>query len=176
MKNYYEILEVDKKASKKIINGVYKLHIKENHPDLFQGEEKAQAEEKIKMFNEAYEVLKDDVKRKEYDKMLDEKLEDRANILEKENYSLRSKLEGLSRNDDNEIEKTYEKSSDEFILDEEVTHENNMKYMLKLINKDKVIKCIITICVVTAAGIGIYNSTGFNLFKVIWTAITKAFS
>ena len=40
MKNYYKILEVDKKASNKIIKGVYKLHIKENHPDLFQGPEK----------------------------------------------------------------------------------------------------------------------------------------
>ena len=40
MKNYYEILEVNPKASDEIIKKIYKIKIKKNHPDLFQGEEK----------------------------------------------------------------------------------------------------------------------------------------
>ena len=48
MKNYYEILEVNPKASEDIINKVYKIKVKKNHPDLFQGEEKKKAEEKTK--------------------------------------------------------------------------------------------------------------------------------
>lgn len=70
MVNYYEILEVNEKASKEIISKVFKMHIKKNHPDLFQGEEKIRAEETIKLINEAYETLADDIKRKEYDEKL----------------------------------------------------------------------------------------------------------
>lgn len=70
MINYYELLEVNEKASKEIISKVFKIHIKKNHPDLFQGEEKVKAEEKIKLINEAYEILSDDVKREDYNKKL----------------------------------------------------------------------------------------------------------
>ena len=48
MKNYYDVLEVSRKASKDTINKIFKIHMKANHPDLFQGEEKIKAEEKSK--------------------------------------------------------------------------------------------------------------------------------
>ena len=67
MKNYYEILEVHPKASDDIIKKVYKIKIKQNHPDLFQGEEKKKAEEITKEITEAYDVLSNVVKRTEYD-------------------------------------------------------------------------------------------------------------
>jgi len=70
MKNYYELLEVDKNASAEIISKVFKFHIKKNHPDLYQGEKKLLAEEKLKELNEAYEVLSDLNKKKEYDKTI----------------------------------------------------------------------------------------------------------
>ena len=38
MKNYYDVLEVSRKASKDTINKIFKIHMKANHPDLFQGE------------------------------------------------------------------------------------------------------------------------------------------
>ena len=47
MENYYEILEVNEKASIEIIKKVFKIHIKKNHPDLFTGKEKLEAEEKV---------------------------------------------------------------------------------------------------------------------------------
>ena len=71
MKNYYDILEVSRKASKDTINKVFKMHMKANHPDLFQGEEKIKAEEKSKEFTEAYNILSDDVQRAKYDEELD---------------------------------------------------------------------------------------------------------
>ena len=67
MKNYYEILEVNPKASEEIIKKIYKIKIKQNHPDLFQGEEKNKAEEITKELTEAYDVLSDIKKREEYD-------------------------------------------------------------------------------------------------------------
>ena len=38
MKNYYEILEVDKKASEEIIEKAYRALAKRYHPDLQNGE------------------------------------------------------------------------------------------------------------------------------------------
>ena len=60
-KNYYDTLGVDKKAEKDAIKkAFYKLAAK-HHPD------KGGDESKFKEVNEAYQVLSDDKKRKEYD-------------------------------------------------------------------------------------------------------------
>ncbi len=67
MKNYYEILEVNEKASQDTISKVFKMHMKKWHPDLYQGEEKIVAENKTKELSEAYNILSDENKRKEYD-------------------------------------------------------------------------------------------------------------
>lgn len=72
MKDYYEILEVNRKASKDTINKVFKMHMKANHPDLFQGEEKIKAEAKSKELTEAYNILSDDNARLKYDQELQE--------------------------------------------------------------------------------------------------------
>lgn len=71
MKNYYDILEVSRKASKETINKIFKIHMKANHPDLFQGDEKIKAEEKSKELTEAYNVLSDDFQRAKYDEELE---------------------------------------------------------------------------------------------------------
>lgn len=67
MKNYYEILEVDVKASKEIIEKAYKVLAKRYHPDTQSEDKKEWAEEKFKEINEAYEVLSNDDSRKNYD-------------------------------------------------------------------------------------------------------------
>ena len=93
MKNYYEILEVNEKASKEIINKIFKIHIKKSHPDLFTGEEKLKMEEKMKLLNEAYEVLSDDDKRKKYDDSLKEEssviIDEKTSLLIQENEFLK---------------------------------------------------------------------------------------
>ena len=64
-KDYYKILGVSKDASKDDIKKAFrKLSIK-YHPDRNQGDKKA--EDKFKEVAEAYEVLGDDEKRKQYD-------------------------------------------------------------------------------------------------------------
>ena len=73
MSNLYEILEVSGKASKEVIDKAYHVLVKKYHPDLQQAEEKKNAEEKMKKINEAYEILGNEGKRKEYDISLAEK-------------------------------------------------------------------------------------------------------
>lgn len=62
MKDYYKILNVDKKATEDEIKKAYRKLAKENHPDLHP-----EREEKFKEIAEAYEVLSDKKKRQEYD-------------------------------------------------------------------------------------------------------------
>lgn len=66
MENYYEILEVSKNASKEVIEKAYRVLAKKYHPDLQEEANKKSAEQKMKLINEAYEILSDDNKRREY--------------------------------------------------------------------------------------------------------------
>lgn len=67
MKNYYEILEVDKNASEEIIEKAYKTLAKKYHPDL---QNNSNNQNKMQQINEAYEILSNDFKRREYDEKL----------------------------------------------------------------------------------------------------------
>ncbi|MEX0673101.1 MAG: molecular chaperone DnaJ [Candidatus Paceibacterota bacterium] len=61
-KNYYQILGVEKKASKDEIKKAFRKLAQKYHPDKKGGDEK-----KFKEINEAYNILADDKKRAEYD-------------------------------------------------------------------------------------------------------------
>lgn len=65
-RDYYEILEVDKGASKEEIKKAYRKQALKNHPDKNPGDKKA--EERFKEAAEAYEVLSNDEKRNRYDR------------------------------------------------------------------------------------------------------------
>ena len=64
-KDYYKILEVDKSASQEEIKKSYRKLAKKYHPDLHPDDKNSQ--EKFKEINEAYEVLGDEKKKKQYD-------------------------------------------------------------------------------------------------------------
>ncbi|WP_276495822.1 J domain-containing protein [Pontibacter litorisediminis] len=66
-KDYYKILGVDKKASQADIKKAYRALAKKLHPD--KNKDNPQAEEKFKDVSEAYEVLGDEAKRKQYDQL-----------------------------------------------------------------------------------------------------------
>ncbi len=64
-RNYYKILGVKKNASEKEIKGAYRKLALKYHPDRNRGDKKA--EEQFKLINEAYAVLSDKEKRRQYD-------------------------------------------------------------------------------------------------------------
>lgn len=67
MRNYYEILEVNPKASTEVIKKAHQVLVKRYHPDLYAGEERMIAEQKLRDVNEAYKILSDDFLREQYD-------------------------------------------------------------------------------------------------------------
>ena len=79
-KNYYEWLEISKNASQEVIEKAYKALVKKYHPDLQEADNKIKAEEMIKKINEAYSVLSDEAKRKQYDTTIQE------NTISREEY------------------------------------------------------------------------------------------
>ena len=64
-KDYYKILGVDKKASDIEIKKAYRKLALKYHPDQTKGDKSA--EEKFKKISEAYAILSDQKKRKQYD-------------------------------------------------------------------------------------------------------------
>ena len=99
-KNYYNILEVNKNASPEIIEKAYKTLVKKYHPDLQDNNLKAEYEEKIKLINEAFEVLSNSEKRKNYDlnlKQTEFSVEDYNNLIN-ENLKLKNEINYLKNN------------------------------------------------------------------------------
>src|SRR5947208_12398753 len=64
-KDYYAALGVPKTATAAEIKKAYRKLARQHHPDANKGD--AASEEKFKEISEAYDVLSDETKRKEYD-------------------------------------------------------------------------------------------------------------
>lgn len=116
-KNYYKILEVDKDASSEVIDKAYKALAKKYHPDLQEESNKAKAEEKLKLINEAYSILSDPNSRAKYDSTLKEfeiSQEDFSRLT-KENQDLHNELNNLKNN-------SYKQNNNEY------NNVNNISY------------------------------------------------
>lgn len=139
--NYYYILEVNKNASPEIIEKAYKTLVKKYHPDLQENNLKNNYEEKIKKINEAYEILSNSEKRKNYDLFLknNEISKDDYNNLINENINLKNEINYLKNTiknynnnfENNIINKNYNiqnNNINEDILNEKVDNAVNQAY------------------------------------------------
>jgi len=72
MKNYYDVLQVGRKATQEEITESYRLLAQMYHPDRFAGNEQKcrKANGMMRELNEAYQVLRDPVRRQAYDRAL----------------------------------------------------------------------------------------------------------
>ena len=64
-RDYYEVLGVDRNADDAALKKAYRQLAKKYHPDVNPGDKEAEA--KFKEATEAYSVLSDPAKRKQYD-------------------------------------------------------------------------------------------------------------
>lgn len=106
MKNYYEILEVSPKASAEEIKKAYRKLARKYHPDVNPGNK--EAEEKFKEINEAYNILIDESKRKNYDDKIngtDEPRKENVRYAKKENVT----KGGPTKFDFEDVERTFER-------------------------------------------------------------------
>ena len=83
-KDYYLILGVFPSIDAKALEIVYRDKVKTYHPDVYSGD-KHYAEEQVKKIIEAYELLKDPLKRKAYDQIWIKKNSNALVNIDKEN-------------------------------------------------------------------------------------------
>ena len=65
-RDYYEVLGVPRDADAEAIRRAYRKLARENHPDINKDPE---AEDRFKQISEAYEVLRDEERRRQYDRV-----------------------------------------------------------------------------------------------------------
>jgi DnaJ-class molecular chaperone len=68
--DFYELLEVSRRASPEVIRRAYRVLVERYHPDKHRAERKVWAEEMMKRINEAYSTLNDNERRRDYDAQL----------------------------------------------------------------------------------------------------------
>jgi molecular chaperone DnaJ len=107
MKNYYEVLGVEKSATLEEIKKVYKKLAKKYHPDLNQGNK--EAEQKFIEIKEAYDTLSDEDKRKSYDVKLDGGSSDSTYQQEGRKKNTRSEPAEPAKFDFEEVERSFER-------------------------------------------------------------------
>ena len=148
--NYYDILEVSKNASPEIIEKAYKTLVKKYHPDLQKNEEKNKYEEKIKKINEAYDILSNPEKRKNYDLNLKNtqfSINDYNNLYQ-ENINLKNGLnklkENINNSENNIINNNYKKN-----IQKNNYNKINLKNIINLKNRSKdLLALVLTILVI----------------------------
>lgn len=110
-KTLYEILEVSEKASKEVIDKAYRVLAKKYHPDLQEEGFKEEAENYMKEINEAYSILGDEEKRKQYDDKLNAERQYKNNSRANTNSSNEYKSNNNSYSTKSDTNTTYNKSN-----------------------------------------------------------------
>lgn len=168
MKNYYEILEVNQRASKEVIEKAYKVLVKKYHPDLYSGEKQQYAEKKIKEINEAYNILSDEFLKEQYDNELEkQEIEYRQNMYQVQRIQQESKNNNSQAKQEEEIplEQRMQKHKVGSLgaiieLTKQLIHDlaksKERREEIKDITKKDVIAIILTIIVIILIGFALW--------------------
>lgn len=192
MKNYYEILEVDKNASEEVIEKAYKTLAKKYHPDL---QNNSNCQDKMRQINEAYEILSNDFKRREYDEKIKRQsvsIEEYNRIIQ-ENNRLKKDLKRVANQ--REISQNQERLEEMSIVQryyeqiKKATKQPQMRYKRKKtkISLEKIKKIVIYIAILIGIGlvlaivpftrkffINLYNNN--VIIKLLVDTIVETFS
>jgi curved DNA-binding protein CbpA len=144
MKNYYNILGVSKESNFEEIRKSYKLHASKLHPDKHSGDKFF--DEKFKEINEAYEILSNSVKRKNYDNehnfkklIYDDTLRKKEEILRKKENELKIRERKLLKRENQLKLKLIEiKKKEEELIIKKVEGDDNYLHIQAPIVKDNV--------------------------------------
>lgn len=128
MSNLYEILEVSEKASKEVIDKAYKVLVKKYHPDLQEEKDKQTADLKIKKINEAYEILSDEEKRKQYDLELKANREQEKIEEDLKNKQYKQYIANVNKQDDKQ-KNTNRNNKEDYNNIEKIQNEISDSYM-----------------------------------------------
>lgn len=192
MKNYYEILEVDKNASEEVIEKAYKTLAKKYHPDL---QNNSNCQDKMRQINEAYEILSNDFKRREYDEKIKRQsvsIEEYNRIIQ-ENNRLKKDLKRVANQ--REMSQNQERLEEMSIVQryyeqiKKATKQPQMRYERKKtkISLEKIKKIVIYIAILIVIGlvlaivpftrkffINLYNNN--VIIKLLVDTIVETFS
>lgn len=192
MKNYYEILEVDKNASEEVIEKAYKTLAKKYHPDL---QNNSNCQDKMRQINEAYEILSNDFKRREYDEKIKRQsvsIEEYNRIIQ-ENNRLKKDLKRVANQ--REMSQNQERLEEMYIMQryyeqiKKATKQPQMRYERKKtkISLEKIKKIVIYIAILIVIGlvlaivpftrkffINLYNNN--VIIKLLVDTIVETFS
>ena len=192
MKNYYEILEVDKNASEEVIEKAYKTLAKKYHPDL---QNNSNCQDKMRQINEAYEILSNDFKRREYDEKIKRQsvsIEEYNRIIQ-ENNRLKKDLKRVANQ--REMSQNQERLEEMSIIQryyeqiKKATKQPQMRYERKKtkISLEKIKKIVIYIAILIVIGlvlaivpftrkffINLYNNN--VIIKLLVDTIVETFS
>ena len=192
MKNYYEILEVDKNASEEVIEKEYKTLAKKYHPDL---QNNSNCQDKMRQINEAYEILSNDFKRREYDEKIKRQsvsIEEYNGIIQ-ENNRLKKDLKRVANQ--REMSQNQERLEEMSIMQryyeqiKKATKQPQMRYEKKKtkISLEKIKKIVIYIAILIVIGlvlaivpftrkffINLYNNN--VIIKLLVDTIVETFS
>ncbi len=165
MKNYYDLLEVTPKASKEIIEKAYRVLIKKYHPDLYHGEERIYAENKLRDLNEAYHVLSNDFLREQYDMELEkerkfnnEKVANNSYRQQNNNFNNQNEQSKTRNNRQEKEEKPHKVGTIMSMVDllKEVFKKRNKKEGPRKLQKEDKIAAVLTLIIVIVIGVALW--------------------
>lgn len=169
MKNYYDLLEVNPKASREIIEKAYRVLIKKYHPDLYQGEEKVYAEAKLRDLNEAYHILSSDFLREQYDMELEKEKQFNKTIDNKNNKNIDDNTSNRNvkkENNKNQEVKKYKVGTIMSMVDllKEIFKKRKKGEKPIEIKKEDKMAAIITLIIVIVVGVALWFIPATNGF------------